>query len=69
MAKRKKPCDVPSITGQKNRPGKSVGPERIINIGPSIDNSTSMSSVGVSLPLNTLVDVRLRAVSLLLLVM
>ena len=37
MAKRKKPCDVPSITtffAMKSRPG----------IGPSIDSSTSMFS-------------------------
>ena len=57
-----KPCDVPAITtfiAKKSRPG----------IGPSIDSSTSMSSVRVSLPLNPPVDVRLRAVSLLLLVM
>ena len=41
MAKRKKPCDVPSITtffAKKSRPG--IGP-------PSIDSSTSMSSVRV----------------------
>ena len=39
MAKRKQPCDVPSITffTKKSRPG----------IGPSIDSSTSMSSVRV----------------------
>ena len=40
MAKRKKPCDVPSITtlfAKKSRPG----------IGPSIDSSTSVSSVRV----------------------
>ena len=68
MAKRKKPCDVPSITTFFAK--KSRLSFRIINIGPSIDGSTSMSSVGVSLPLNSLVlDVRLRAVSLLLLVM
>ena len=38
MAKGKKPCDLPSITtffAKKSRPG----------IGPSIDSSTSMSSV------------------------
>ena len=59
MAKRKKPCDVHSITtffAKKSKPG----------IGPSIDSSTSMSLVRVSLPLNPLVDVRLRVVSLLL---
>ena len=40
MAKRKKPCDVPFITtffAKKSRPG----------IGPSIDSSTSMSSVRI----------------------
>ena len=62
MTKRKKPCDVPSITtflAKKSRP----------SIGPRIDSFASMSSVRVILPLNPLVDVRLRAVSLLLVVM
>ena len=38
---------------------------RADQIGPSIDSSTSMPSVRVILPLNPLVDVRLRSVSLL----
>ena len=49
MAKRKKPCDVLSITtffAKMSTPG----------IVPSIDSSTSMSSVRVSHPMNTLVD-------------